>query len=145
MPYSSLHGPLYFRNFAVLAFTCTFSVQFSSVTQSCPTFCDPWTAACQASLSSTNLGSLLKLMSIDSVYILSASNEFMYIIWIGSNFILWTNLSNWCSSICWKPFFFPFFTFIKNNFSSLLWFYFWAFYSVPLTYMSTINANTTWS
>ena len=27
------------------------SVQFSSVTQSCPTFCDPWTVAHQALLS----------------------------------------------------------------------------------------------
>ena len=50
-------------------------VQFSSVTQSCPTLCDPMdystpgfvtprTAACQASLSITNSRSLLKLMSI---------------------------------------------------------------------------------
>jgi len=37
---------------------------FSSVTQSCPTLCDPWTAAGQASLSITNSRSLLKLMSI---------------------------------------------------------------------------------
>ena len=43
------------------------SVQFSSITQSCPTFCDPWTAACQASLSITNCRSLPKLMSIESV------------------------------------------------------------------------------
>ena len=42
-------------------------VQFSSVTQSCPTLCDPWTAACQASLSITNSQSLLKLMSIELV------------------------------------------------------------------------------
>ena len=42
-------------------------VQFSSVTQSCPTLCDPWTAACQASLFITNSRSLLKLMSIESV------------------------------------------------------------------------------
>ena len=40
---------------------------FSSVTQSCPTLCDPWTAACQASLSITNSWSLLKPMSIESV------------------------------------------------------------------------------
>ena len=38
---------------------------FSSVTQSL--FATPWTAACQASLSITNSGSLLKLMSIKSV------------------------------------------------------------------------------
>ena len=41
------------------------SVQFSSVAQSCPTLCDPWTAARQASLSFTNSWSLLKLMSIE--------------------------------------------------------------------------------
>ena len=39
----------------------------SSVTQSCPTLCNPWTAACQASLSITNSQSLLNLMSIKSV------------------------------------------------------------------------------
>ena len=38
--------------------------QFSSVTQSCPTLCDP--VACQASLSITNFWSLLKLLSIQS-------------------------------------------------------------------------------
>ena len=42
-------------------------IAFSSVTQSCPPLCDPWTAACQASLSITNSWSLLKLMSIESV------------------------------------------------------------------------------
>ena len=41
--------------------------QFSSVAQSCPTLCDPWTAARQATLSITNSQSLLKLMSIESV------------------------------------------------------------------------------
>ena len=43
------------------------SSQFSSVTQSCLTLCNPWTAACQASLSITNSQSLPKLMSIESV------------------------------------------------------------------------------
>ena len=43
------------------------NIQFSSVTQSCPTLCNPWTAARQASLSITNYRSLLKLMSIESV------------------------------------------------------------------------------
>ena len=41
--------------------------QFSSVTQSCLTLCNPRTAACQASLSITNSQSLLKLMSMESV------------------------------------------------------------------------------
>ena len=41
--------------------------QFSSVTQSCPTFCSPWTAVCQASLSITISQSLLKFISIESV------------------------------------------------------------------------------
>ena len=43
------------------------SVQFSSVTKLCPTLCDPWTAAHQASLSITSSRSLHKLMSIESV------------------------------------------------------------------------------
>ena len=38
-----------------------------SVAQSCPTFCDPWTASLQASLSITNSQSLLKFMSIKSM------------------------------------------------------------------------------
>ena len=41
--------------------------QFSSVTQSCVTLCDPWTATHQASLSITYSRSLLKLMSIELV------------------------------------------------------------------------------
>ena len=41
--------------------------QFSSVAQSGPTLCDPWTIARQASLSIANSWSLLKLMSIESV------------------------------------------------------------------------------
>ena len=43
------------------------SIQFSSVTHSCLTLCNPWTAAHQASLSITNSQSLPKLMSIESV------------------------------------------------------------------------------
>ena len=45
----------------------TTSVQCNSVTQSCPTLCDPWTASQQDSLSITNSQSLLKLMLIESV------------------------------------------------------------------------------
>ena len=41
--------------------------QFSSVAQSCPTLCDPWTTARQASLSVTNCQSPPKPMSIESV------------------------------------------------------------------------------
>ena len=43
------------------------SGQFISVTQSCPTLCDPWTTAHQAYLSVTNSRSLLKFMPIESV------------------------------------------------------------------------------
>ena len=43
------------------------SVQFSSVTQSCPTLCNPRIAAHQASLSITNSWSSPRLMSIESV------------------------------------------------------------------------------
>ena len=42
------------------------SVQFSSVAQSCPTLCDPWITAHQASLSITSSRSSLRLMSIES-------------------------------------------------------------------------------
>ena len=42
-------------------------VQFSSVPQSCPALCNPWTVAHQTSLFITNTQSLLKLMSIKSV------------------------------------------------------------------------------
>ena len=42
-------------------------IQFSSVAKSCPTLCDPWTAAHQASLSIINSWSLPELMSIDLV------------------------------------------------------------------------------
>ena len=42
-------------------------VQFSSVTQSCPTLRPPWTAARQAPLSITNSWSLLRLMSVELV------------------------------------------------------------------------------
>ena len=43
------------------------SVQFSLVTQSCLTLCDPWTSARLVSLSITNSQSLLKLMSTELV------------------------------------------------------------------------------
>ena len=43
------------------------SEEFSSVMQSCPTLCNPMTAAHQASWSVINSWSLLKLMSIESV------------------------------------------------------------------------------
>ena len=43
------------------------SVQFNSVTQLCPTLCDPWTAAWEASLFITNSWTLLKLMYIEWV------------------------------------------------------------------------------
>ena len=51
-----------------------YSIQFTSVAQSCPTHFTPWTAARQASLSITNSQSLLKLMSIVSVM---PSNHFI--------------------------------------------------------------------
>ena len=43
------------------------TIQFSSFAHSCLTLCDPWTAACQVSLSITNSQSWLKLTSIESV------------------------------------------------------------------------------
>ena len=41
------------------------SICCCSIAQSCPILCNPWTAACQASLSFTISQSLLKLMSIE--------------------------------------------------------------------------------
>ena len=58
-------GPL--KEAATISITSAFSVQFSSVTQSCPTLATPCTVAHQASLSITNSLSLLKLMPIESV------------------------------------------------------------------------------
>ena len=52
-----------------------FSVQLTSVAQSCPTLCAPWTAAWQASLSITKTQSLLKLMPIGSV---TSSNHLIH-------------------------------------------------------------------
>ena len=43
------------------------AVQFSSVAQTCPTFCDPMNRSSQASLSITNCWSLPKPMSTESV------------------------------------------------------------------------------
>ena len=48
-------------------FVITKTHQFSSVTQLCPTLCDPWTAVHQASLSIANSQSLFELMSIEMV------------------------------------------------------------------------------
>ena len=45
--------------------------QFSSVAQLCLTLCDPWTAACQASLSFTISWSWLKLKFSSSPYQIS--------------------------------------------------------------------------
>jgi len=55
------------KNAAQLHSSHTWYIQFSSVTQSCPTPRPPWTATCQASLSIASSWSLLKLMSIESV------------------------------------------------------------------------------
>ena len=52
---------------AVFLWAWETSDQIRSVTQSCPTLCDPWIAARQASLSITNSWSSLRLTSIESV------------------------------------------------------------------------------
>ena len=51
----------------IITLTMLYVISLSSVAQSCPTLCDPWTTAHQASLSITNSWRLLKLMSIESV------------------------------------------------------------------------------
>ena len=64
--HSSINGR--FGCFHVLAIVnnAAMQVQFSSVTQLCPTLCDPMNCS-KASLSITNSQSLLKLMSIELV------------------------------------------------------------------------------
>ena len=57
-PWTAEHQPS-------LSITLSYEIQFSSVTQLCPTLCDAWTTAPQASLSITNSWNLLKLMSIE--------------------------------------------------------------------------------
>ena len=65
LPVFVLHG--FFKVFIILHFDFSnafFTVQLLGCVQ---LFANPWTAACQASLSNTNSWSLLKLMSIESV------------------------------------------------------------------------------
>ena len=57
---SQTHPFLFF-----LSYSKVYSVQFSSVTQSCLTLCDPRNAAHQATLSIADSRTLLKLMSIE--------------------------------------------------------------------------------
>ena len=56
-----------FETWLTLLFPLHTVQSVTSVTQLCPTLCDCWTAACQASLSITNSQSLLKLMCIESM------------------------------------------------------------------------------
>ena len=58
----------------------SFKVQFNSVTQSCLTV-NPWTAACQPSLSITNSQSLLKFMELQRLpsYYMKTGKEAIYV------------------------------------------------------------------
>ena len=58
----------------------SFKVQFNSVTQSHLTV-NPWTAACQASLSITNSQSLLKVMELQRLpsYYMKTEKEAIYV------------------------------------------------------------------
>ena len=58
------------------------------VSELCTTLCNPWTAACQVSLSITNSRNLLKLMSIESmmpsnhlILCSPVSWQYVYILW----------------------------------------------------------------
>ena len=65
LPVFVLHG--FFKVFVILHFDFSnafFSIQLLGCVQ---LFANPWTAACQASLSNTNSWSLLKLISIELV------------------------------------------------------------------------------
>ena len=58
---------IYLMSYSTVILFNHVKVQFGSVTQSCPTLCDPWIAARQGSLSISNSQSSLKLTSIKSV------------------------------------------------------------------------------
>ena len=91
-------------------------VQFSSVVQYCTTFCDPWTAGHQLSLSITNFRSLLKLMSIESVmpsnHIILSSPSL--------TFNLSQGLFKWVSSLHQVPRSFSFSISPSNEYSGLI-------------------------
>ena len=57
----------YFQKTKIMASSPISSVQFSSVTQSCPTLCDPMNRSTPGFLFITNFWSSLKLTSIESV------------------------------------------------------------------------------
>ena len=63
------HLHILFSDFAniLLKILASTSTRFAVTAQSCPSFCDPWTAAHQTSLSFTISRSLRKLMFIESV------------------------------------------------------------------------------
>ena len=73
-------------------------VQFSSVAQSYPTLCTPWTAARQASLSITNSQSLLKLMSIELVTSSNHPIPCHHLLLLPSNLSKHQSLFKWVSS-----------------------------------------------
>ena len=77
----------------------TFYKSVTSVTQLCPTLCDPWTATCQASLSVTNSQRLLKLMSTELVMPsnhLILSHPLLLLLSIFSNTRVFSNESVFC-------------------------------------------------
>ena len=63
----SAQGTYLSTNMAFMVLSTSDSVQFSSVTQSCLTLCDPMNPSTPASLSITNSRSSLRLTSIESV------------------------------------------------------------------------------
>ena len=93
------------------------SVQF---TQSCPTLWDPITAGCQASLSITNMQSLLKFMSIESV--------------MPSNHLIL------CHTLLLPPSIFPSIRVFSNqSILSIRWPKYWSFSFTPVLKMNIQN------
>ena len=68
LPGSLVHGILQARILESVAISFSICIAYCcSVNKWCPTLCDPWSEACQASLSFTISWSLLRFMSTESV------------------------------------------------------------------------------
>ena len=126
---------------------CLCPKQFSSVQSLSPVqlFATPWTAACQASLSTTNSQSLLKLTSIKSVMPSNHPTLCRPLLLLPSIFPSIRVFSNESVLYIWWPKYWSFsFSFSPSNeYSGLLSFRIDCFISLQSKGLSRIFSNTT--